>query len=315
MGWRGLLISIAVVATAVSSAIAAEPSWGLVRISVACLRGEPGHSSELVSQAIMGTPLRLIGKEGQWWEVESPDGYLSYIIDNSISVCSDADMVAWRSAPRLVITSSGEVKAYDEQGVPVTDLVNSCIVEGELTGSNPVAVKLPDGRRAMIDTAYVTPIERWVNCRFDPERIIAIGETMMGTPYLWGGMSSKALDCSGFVRVCYMDNGLILRRDASQQAMTGQRIEPDCWRECRRGDLLFFGNAETGRVTHVAIYDHDGEYLHSSGRVRRNSLAPESPLYLSTPFLHAVRIHGYEGTDGIVKVCDHPWYFNTDTIK
>ncbi len=302
-----LCISLAVVAL---SAYCTEPSWGLVRISVACLRGEPRHSAELVSQAIMGTPLRLLEKDGQWWKVESPDGYVSYIIGNSIVTRSDYDMSRWRSEPRLIVTAREEIRAYDSIGQPVTDLVNACIVEGEISGVNPVAVRFPDGREAYVDTAMVAPFDSWAKQDFDPMKLISIGESMMGTPYLWGGMSSKSLDCSGFVRVCYMDNGRILRRDASQQACTGMRIEPERWRTCRRGDLLFFGNAATGRVTHVAVYDHDGEYLHSSGRVRRNSIDPQSPIYLSTPFLHAVRIDGHEGSDGIMKVENHPWYFN-----
>lgn len=302
----------------ISSAIIAftsyctEPSWGLVRISVACLRGGPSHSSELVSQAIMGTPLRLIEKDGQWWKVESPDGYISYIIGNSIAERTEEAMCQWRTAPRLIVTSYGEVRAHDALGRSVTDLVNACIVEGEITDKNPVAVKLPDGRAAYIDTAYIAPLGRWSKRAADPCRLISIGNSMIGTPYLWGGMSSKALDCSGFVRVCYMDNGLILRRDASQQALTGMKINPEDWKTCHRGDLLFFGNPKTGRVTHVGIYDRDGEYLHSSGLVRRNSLDPESPLYLDNSFLNAVRIYGYEGTDGIVPVANHSWYFNTD---
>lgn len=101
-----------------------------------------------------------------------------------------------------------------------------------------------------------------------------------------------------------------MRRDASQQALTGSRIEAANWRECRAGDLLFFGNADTRRVTHVAIYDHDGNYVHSSGRVKRNSVDPASDMYLTTPFLHAVRIHGHEGSDGITRAAGHPWYFD-----
>lgn len=63
-------------------------------------------------------------------------------------------------------------------------------------------------------------------------------------------------------------------------------------------------------MTHVAIYDADGNYVHSSGRVKRNSVDPASPDYLTTHFLHAVRIHGNEGSDGITRAADHPWYFN-----
>ena len=73
---------------------------------------------------------------------------------------------------------------------------------------------------------------------------------------------------------------------------------------------LFFGNAKSGKVTHVAIYDNNGAYIHSSGRVMRNSVDPASDRYLPTPFLHCVRIDGCEGSDGITRAKDHPWYFN-----
>ena len=33
-------------------------------------------------------------------------------------------------------------------------------------------------------------------------------------------------------------------RDASQQALTGTRIEAEDWPSCKAGDLLFFGNPD-----------------------------------------------------------------------
>jgi cell wall-associated NlpC family hydrolase len=138
---------------------------------------------------------------------------------------------------------------------------------------------------------------------------------MEGEPYLWGGTSTKSCDCSGLSKLSYFHNGIILKRNASQQALTGRRVEAKDWPTLRSGDLLFFGNPETGRVTHVAIYDHDGNYVHSSGRVKRNSVDPSSPAYLPTPFLWAVNISDSIGTPGITRVIDHPWYFNQPTDK
>lgn len=131
---------------------------------------------------------------------------------------------------------------------------------------------------------------------------------MMGSGYLWGGTSTKLTDCSGLAKVSYFSNGIILQRDASQQALTGEIIKADEWKSAQTGDLLFFGSS-SGRVTHVAIYLRDGKYIHCSGQVKINSVNPDDDDYLTTPFLSISRINGKVGSKGIVAVRNHPWYF------
>ncbi len=301
-----------------SNGIAVLPgdNWALPRISVACLRTRPGHDAEMASQALMGMPLRVLDNDGEWLRVQTPDGYISWVVNNSVAMKTPEQMGEWRRARRLVVTSPYQVRAYRDAKVSgvrdvVTDLVSGDIVEGNLDKKvrGRVQVTLPDGRSGWCDASALTPIEEWATQDFNAEVILDMAYSMEGTPYLWGGTSPKTLDCSGLAKVSYLANGIILMRDASQQATTGTRIEAADWRQCKAGDLLFFGNPKTGRVTHVAIYDHDGDYVHSSGRVRRNSVNPDSPAYLTTPFLHAVRIDGNIGTRGITAVRNHPWYF------
>ncbi|MDE6703588.1 MAG: C40 family peptidase, partial [Muribaculaceae bacterium] len=267
--------------------------------------------------AIMGMPVRLLEQDGDWWRVQTPDGYIAWVIDNSLAMKTPEEMQKWRSANRVVVTSTYQTRCYYSPTASgprdvVSDLVNGNILE--LASSQPVSgrlhIILPDGREAWVDKKDVTPIEKWAAQDFDAQHILDMAYSMEGQPYLWGGTSTKSLDCSGLAKVSYLSNGIILRRDASQQALTGSRIEAKDWRDCQAGDLLFFGNAQTGKVTHVAIYDHDGNYVHSSGRVKRNSVDPASESYLTTPFLHCVRIAGNEGSDGIIRVRDHNWYFN-----
>lgn len=292
--------------------------WAQVRIPAASLRTGGRHAAEMATQAILGTPLRVLDSTGEWWYVQTPDGYIAYVPSTSVVAKTPAEMEQWRSARRFIVTSPYQIRVYNTPtttGVRevVTDLVNGCIVtavDGNTTATEGrYFVELPDGRRGYVDADAVAPIEEWAAQNFNPDQILDIAYSMEGTPYLWGGMSTKALDCSGLAKVSYFSNGIILMRDASQQALTGTRIEAKDWRNCQAGDLLFFGNAKTGKVTHVAIYDHDGNYVHSSGRVKRNSVDPESPAYLTTPFLHAVRIAGNEGTRGITHARNHPWYF------
>ena len=290
--------------------------WALPRISVAHGRVTPAHSAEMGTQVLMGMPLRLLERKGEYWRVQSPDGYLSWVSESSLTRKTPQQMEAWRKAPRLAVTALQQIQAYDSPTATsprnvVTDLVPGDIVEGTLDAADNgrVKVTLPDGRTAWAPAADLMPLDKWAAQDFNADRILDEAYSMMGSPYFWGGTSVKNLDCSGLSKVSYLANGIILRRDASQQALTGTRLSARDWRNYKPGDLLFFGNKKTGKVTHVAIYDRDGYYVHSSGLVRRNSVDPFSPDYLRDDFLHAVRIHGNEGTDGITYVRDHPWYF------
>ncbi len=293
--------------------------WGLVKIPVASLRTGPGHAREMATQAVMGTPLRILEATGEWYRVQTPDGYIAYIPSSSVEIRDNAGMNTWRNQPRLVVTSlkeadvcSTEKSVSGRDGI-VARLVNGSIVNGSLKGkSKMVEVTLPDGRSGWIDRNAVSSIDGWAAQAFDVDRILDTAYSMMGAPYLWGGTSTKAPDCSGLVKVSYFSNGIILMRDASQQAKTGKNMPPEDWRSLRAGDLLFFGNPVTGRVTHVAIYDRDGRYIHSSGQVRVNSIDPDSEIYLGKSYNHlsSTRIDGQEGTMGITRAAEHPWYFN-----
>lgn len=291
--------------------------WAQPLISVACMRVKPGHDEEMATQAIMGQPLKVFERNNDgWYRVQTPDGYIGWVTGSSIIKKTPAEMKNWRNSDRLVVTSPYQTRVWANEKTTnvrevVSDLMNGNILEGVYNAKKKrLEVTLPDGRKGWVETSDVQPIEKWASQNFNPDVILDMAYSMEGTPYLWGGTSAKTLDCSGLAKVSYLANGIILMRDASQQALTGKRIEASDWPQCEAGDLLFFGNPETGRVTHVAIYDNAGNYVHSSGRVKRNSVDPNSSSYLTTPFLHAVRINGMEGTPGITYARNHPWYFD-----
>ena len=96
---------------------------------------------------------------------------------------------------------------------------------------------------------------------------------------------------------------IIIPRDASQQAYTGEHIDiaPD-FSNLQAGDLLFFGSKATAerkeRVVHVAIYMGDKRFIHSQGSVRINSFDPEDELFDSYNLgrlLFAARVLPYNG--------------------
>lgn len=290
-----------------------EKPWALVTISVACLRGEPRSGAELVSQAIMGTPVKVLECDGGMSRVQTPDGYIAYVTDSSLQFLSADGFAAWKKARRVVVTANLSMayeKPEENIDAAVSDLLLGNILEykGETAGF--VQVSLPDGRTGYVKETDVKEFSEWAEQNFDMPTIERSARRMMGTPYLWGGMSAKMADCSGFVRTAYFSNGIILQRDASQQALTGKKIDPKKWRtEAEPGDLIFIGT-KSEKVTHVAMYIGNGKYIHSSGRVKINSMDKSASDFLDYNFLSMSRIKGEVGTKGIVAVRNHEWYFN-----
>ena len=298
--------------TVLEDGIPASRKWALVKLSIATLRTEPKHSAEIATQGIMGAPVKVLQKCDDWYRVQMADDYIAYVPESSLSFKTAGQMSTWRKAKRYIVI------AYDSRLVTqaggdetVSDLVMGNILEFKAVSGSWIKLATPDGRTGWVPAADVAELSQWSKQPFSAAQIEKTARRMMGSSYLWGGTSTKVTDCSGLSKVCYLSNGIILQRDASQQALTGKIMKKGTdWRQYETGDLLFFGNEKTGRVTHVGIYLRDGKYIHCSGQVKINSLDPKASdyPYLYSP-LSASRIKGMVGTKGIVALKNHPWYF------
>jgi gamma-D-glutamyl-L-lysine dipeptidyl-peptidase len=300
--------------TILPDASVGETEMGIVTVSVCNIRRDPAHASELITQALMGTPVKVLKNNNDWYLVQTPDSYIGWVDNDAVSLKNKKEFETWKKSERVICTvKTGDIT--DERGGVVSDFVSGAILQvtgQDISGYN---VLLPDGRQGLIQKNYVDDFSNWaLQTGTNAEKLISFGRTLLGTQYLWGGISSKGIDCSGFARACYFSCGIIIPRDASSQALYGKEIDIADFASFKPGDLLFFGHIRNGKkvITHVGIYIGNGEVMHSSGMVKINSLNPSKANYskrLRSILQTARRFMGEPEGKGIIRVREHNWYF------
>lgn len=298
--------------------------YGVANLSVINNRYSPGHASEMATQAILGTPVELLKKERGYYLVRTPDNYLSWTEDAGISAMNKTEFEHWQTTDKIVYTGvyGHAYSEASETSMPVSDLVAGNMLQLLDKTGEFYKVSFPDKRIAYIPVKEAERYDLWED-RPNPkaEQILNTARTLLGVPYLWGGTSTKGVDCSGFTKTSYFLNGIVLPRDASQQALVGQKVDiyendtvslPKSLKNLKPGDLLFFaGDSRTLKVTHTAIYIGNGEFIQAAGLVRINSMLSDAKNYddyQSRTLVSARRMLTAIGDPEVTRVNRHPYY-------
>ncbi|MCR4401784.1 MAG: C40 family peptidase [Firmicutes bacterium] len=222
--------------------------------NVADVRGEPADDAERVTQAHIGTEVVVIAGSGDWVKVRIPaqGDYLGWMRRADLVPASKA--AAFASSKQLALVRVARATVLRDEGrsgrevAAVTMGARLAVIrrQGDL-----VQVALPAGESGYIAENAVVLCDR---DNGPPRRgvgdIIKTAEQLLGTPYLWGGMSADGIDCSGFVYTVFYVNGVILPRDAHDQYAVGTPVDRA---GLLPGDLVFYSTYAKG-ASHVGVY-------------------------------------------------------------
>ena len=248
-----------------------------VQIPVADVRAKPDNTSELVTQVIMGEKVMLQGKQAGWYQIaavsqpspKNPQGYPGWVQTDVVSLeAYEPEQVAIVMIPSAPVRTSPAADASIRYNLSIDSRVAF-----DSADSGWVTVTLPDGNEGWLAQEHVRLICSEGECpggasgeadRPRPiEEILTTAMQFTGTPYLWGGASSTAFDCSGFVYRVLHANGVTISRDSRPMSQSGTWVEKS---DLRPGDVVFTAKGgASGQVSHCALYIGEGQVITTYG--------------------------------------------------
>ncbi len=209
--------------------------------SYAPMHAEPKVSSPQLSQALGGHTSAVVESSGDWHQLRGDDGYAGWVHAGFLAPVAIVATAEQRlTSLGCIVRNAGERRRV----LPPAALLlpEDTIESGRALALDALRREYPADPAAAARTAAVI---------------------FEGTSYLWGGVTPWGADCSGLVQTAFRLHGIVLPRDAWQQASVGADAGSDPL-ALRAGDLLFFSDRDDKRVTHVGIALGDRTMVHAA---------------------------------------------------
>ncbi len=212
------------------------------------------HATSMPVSALMhGEEFAVLDIAGEWaWGYCLHDDYLGYLRFAELGDDFTATHIV--SAPATLKVSRPDIKAPVLARYPM----GAQIVCGDVSTCGKF-LSCEDGFVAL---AHVSEMGKVAGTPAD------LAESLVGTPYSWGGRSGDAIDCSGLVQLVFGLKGISAPRDADmQQASFGDKLPEG--EALQRGDLVFFPG-------HVGIMADNENLIHANAAAMAVSVEPLS---------------------------------------
>ena len=211
----------------------------------------PDPASGRETDALYGESVTIIADHKDWVEIRlNTDGYHGFIRRNALGALPEASHHI--ISPRALLTESPDIKSPAAGYIPLGGLIHATPAAqvDNVPADNTLAVHNQDGIIGYMPAHHAMAIGDYC-----PD-YVAVAESLIGTPYRWGGRDSIGIDCSALVQLSLAASGVpVMRNSGDQEHSIGQTIEARD--DLRRGDLIFWRG-------HVGIMSGANTLLHAN---------------------------------------------------
>jgi len=113
----------------------------------------------------------------------------------------ESELKKWRTASKIIYLNTSGFSMNEAGNQRVSDLVAGNILIIDQENKDYWSVRYPDQRKAKVAKKEARGFQNWKEeITLSDSSIINTAKNLMGVPYLWGGTSTKGVDCSGFTK-------------------------------------------------------------------------------------------------------------------
>lgn len=242
--------------------------YGVIAKDAVIVRRGASTDTERITMVDSGTAVNILDRQNGWYKLRFPRGTVGWVRGDMLKA----------SKPPVMLASN--VKRSGGSSRDSRKPVYAVNKSAKRTGALGAASKFVYGDNGAGNGDLVRN---------------ALG--MIGARYRYGASSRSATDCSGLVIQAAKGSGIKLPRTSAAMSKVGKSVGKG---ELRPGDLVFF-RTRGSRVSHVGIYQGNGNFIHASSSKGRVTVSNLNEGYYSRRYAGAKRVASSKSTKKTLK--------------
>ncbi len=224
--------------------------YGICPLSMVPVYQSAEVSSGWVTQLLYGEVFKIPEARKHWSRIRTPsDRCEGWVRNTQISSISEAEYTQLKNPDGMQIASDLISHICTSDGLLIPIPVGASVHGASALSHTHEGATFEAGtlKRSLVDTALL----------------------YLNSPELKGGRSPFGIDADGLTQMVYRTMGVMLSRQAAEQASQGSPLS--FIEESEPGDLAFFDTPD-GVINHVGLIMGDNYIVHCHGKVRIDRL-------------------------------------------
>ena len=217
--------------------------------SVANIYSKPSSNSDVSSQILYGEKFRILSKRNNWIKIKTSfDNYIGFIKKRKFNH-------KFKPTNKICKLKSKIFKKVNNKFLPTNNF---------LYFSSGISIKKESKNYIEFEKNKWIKINDTKKINHFETNFTKILKLFLGCKYLWGGKTSKGIDCSALIQIYFYYNRNFFPRDSKDQI---KFCKKKVNKKFAKGDIIFWEG-------HVGICLNQSKFIHAYGPKKKVLIMP-----------------------------------------